>query len=218
MAALAQGMNTYGPSAMAYSEPDEVLVREAIGGNARSFEALYRRHQRMVVGIGRRMTGNNTDAEDIAQQTFMKAYLRLPGFEGRSSFSTWLASIAINEARMWKRKQLRLREVYPPDETSEERCGFPLDPADYRPDPESVLAERELCTALFSRITHLSPALRSVVEVCDLHEESTRATALLLGITVSAVKSRRHRGRAALRRALAHHCAEACRRQIPAEP
>jgi len=203
MAASTQRMDTHITSAMTCSEPDDILVMEAIGGNSRSFEILVRRYQRLIIALGRRMTGNGADAEDIAQQTFMKAFLRLPGFERRSSFSTWLTSIAINEARMWKRKQLRLREVSPCGDGSEETAAPPLDVADSRPDPERSCSEKERRAVLFSRITHLNPTLRSAVEVCDLREESTHAAAFLLGITVSAVKSRRHRGRAILRRALA---------------
>jgi RNA polymerase sigma factor (sigma-70 family) len=202
MAASAQSMDTCIISAMTCSEPDDILVSEAIDGNARSFEILVRRYQRMIIALGRRMTGNGADAEDIAQQTFMKAFLKLPGFERRCSFSTWLTSIAINEARMWKRKQSRRREVLPCGEGSEDIAGTPLDVADSRPDPESSCSEKERRAALFSRIMHLNPTIRSAVEVCDLREESNQAAAFLLGITVTAVKSRRHRGRAMLRRAL----------------
>jgi len=202
MAALAQRMGRDTTSARTYSEPDDTLVLEAIDGNSQSFEILVRRYQRLIIALGRRMTGNGADAEDIAQQTFMKAFLRLPGFERRSSFSTWLTSIAINEARMWKRKQSRLREISP-CEGSDDNSAPALDTADSRLDPESSCSESERRSVLLSRITRLNPTLRSAVEACDLREQSTQAAALLLGITVSAVKSRRHRGRAVLRRALA---------------
>jgi len=202
MAASVQRIDTHIASAMRCSESDDILVIEAIGGNSQSFEILVRRYQQRIIGLGRRMTGNGADAEDIAQQTFMKAFLRLPGFERRSSFSTWLTSIAINEARMWKRKQSRLREVSPCGESNEEAAAPALDVADSRPNPETSCSEKERRAVLFGRITHLNPTLRSAVEVCDLGEESTQAAALLLGITASAVKSRRHRGRAILRRAL----------------
>ena len=184
---------------------DDVLVTDAIGGDSWSFEVLIRRYQRMIFAVGRRMTGNIADAEDIAQQTFMKAFVGLPRFQRRCSFSTWLITIAINEARMWQRKKSRLREDLHPGVGGEENAPQPLEVADYRPDPESTYFEKERGIALRSRVTQLKPSSRAVLQVCDLQEESTTATALLLGISVSAVKSRRSRGRAVLRRALARY-------------
>jgi len=185
--------------------PDDILVTEAMNGDSRSFEVLIGRYQRAVLAVGRRMTGSFADAEDIAQQTFMKAFIAIPGFQRRSSFSTWLTTIALNEARMWKRKKSRLREVAQPGHGTEENPVPPLEIPDSRPDPESTYFEKERRIVLFSRVLRLNPSIRSALEVCDLQEESTEATALLLGITVSAVKSRRSRGRAALRKALAHY-------------
>jgi RNA polymerase sigma-70 factor, ECF subfamily len=204
MTASAQQMiDTHTTSATSCNQPDDILVTEAIGGNSWSFEVLVWRYQRRILAVGCRMTGSYSDAEDIAQQTFMKAFLGLPKFQRRCSFSTWLTSIAINEARMWKRKKSRLREVLHPEAGGEEETARPLEIADSKPDPESTYSEKERRTVLFGRVTRLNPCLRSALEICDLQEESTAATALLLGISVSAVKSRRSRGRAALRRALA---------------
>ncbi len=203
MTASTQGIPARTALAMPCNQPDDILVTEAMEGNSWSFEVLVRRYRRLIIALGRRMTGSTADAEDIAQQTFMKAFVGLPRFQGRCSFSTWLTTIAINEARMWKRKKSRLREVLQPGVGDDENSMQVLEIADSRPDPESAYSEKERRVVLFSRVTHLNPALRSAVEVCDLQEESNAATALLLGITASAVKSRRSRGRAALRRALA---------------
>jgi RNA polymerase sigma-70 factor, ECF subfamily len=198
-----QAIDTHIISAAPSSQPDEALVGEAIDGNPWSFEVLVRRYRRRILAVGHRMTGSCADAEDIAQQTFMKAFIALPRFQGRCAFSTWLTTIAINEARMWKRKRSRLREVPHADPASDENAAPALEIADFRPDPESTYSGKERRIAVLSRLTQLNPSLRSALEICDLQEESTAATALLLGITVSAVKSRRSRGRAALRRALA---------------
>ncbi|HEY6446902.1 MAG TPA: sigma-70 family RNA polymerase sigma factor [Acidobacteriaceae bacterium] len=203
MATSTQGIDTRTTLPMSSNQPDDILVTEALDGNSWSFEVLVRRYRRLILALGRRMTGSSEDAEDIAQQTFMKAFVGLPRFQGRCSFSTWLTSIAINEARMWRRKKSRLREVLHPGVGGEGDMAQPLDIADSRPDPESTYFEKERRGVLFSGVTQLRAPLRHALEVCDLQEESTTATALLLGITVSAVKSRRSRGRAALRRALA---------------
>jgi len=203
MTASRQAIAPHAALAMPCNQPDDILVTEAIDGNSWSFEVLVRRYRRLIIAVGRRMTGSSTDAEDIAQQTFMKAYVGLPRFQGRCSFSTWLTTIAVNESRMWKRKRSRLREVLNPGVGDDENAIQVLEIADSRPDPESAYSEKERRIVLSRRVTQLNPALRSAVEVCDLQEESNAATALLLGITASAVKSRRSRGRAALRRALA---------------
>jgi RNA polymerase sigma-70 factor, ECF subfamily len=186
-----------------FQGPDAGLVAAATGGDAASFEALVQRHWRRIIAVGRRMTGSLDDAEDIAQQTFMKAYINLAMFRGTCSFSTWLISIAINEARMWKRRSYRCREMSMLSVNTEDEQAQLIDVPDLRPDPESSCVTKERGELLFSRLRQLQPANRRALELCDLEEESTATTAFLLGITVSAVKSRRSRGRAALRRSLA---------------
>jgi RNA polymerase sigma-70 factor, ECF subfamily len=181
---------------------DEALVAAATNGDAESFDALVQRYRRIVLAIGRRITGSGDDAEDIAQQTFMKVFINLSMFRGTCSFSTWLITIAMNEARMWRRKTSRCRETPLSTDTTEEEGALPLQIPDLRPDPESTCLTKERDALLLTRLNQLKPATRAALELCDLQEESTRRTALLLGITVSAVKSRRSRGRAALRRTL----------------
>ena len=193
------------PSAAACAGPENALVAAATAGDAACFEMLVRRYRRTVLAIAQRMTGNSDDAEDIAQQTFMKVFVKLSTFQGKSAFSTWLISIAMNEARMWRRKRSRSREFPAFDINTEQETEAPLEISDPRPDAESACLTREREALLFARLNELRPAARRALELCDLQEESTSRTALLLGITVSAVKSRRSRGRAELRRALAYH-------------
>jgi RNA polymerase sigma-70 factor, ECF subfamily len=157
----------------------------------------------VIFAIGRRMTGSFADAEDIAQQTFMKAFVRLSSFEKRCSFSTWLTSIAINEVRMWRRKRSRLHETADLNCEAEGRMPQRLEIADPGPNPESIYSEKERGALLLSRLRELSPSSSIALKVCDLEEKSTAAAAVLLGITATALKSRRSRGRAALRTALA---------------
>jgi len=183
--------------------PDDVFVTAAMNGDLPSFEFLVRRYQSVIFAIGRRMTGSFADAEDIAQQTFMKAFVRLSSFEKRCSFSTWLTSIAINEARMWRRKRSRLHETADLNCEAEGRMPQRLEIADPGPNPESIYSEKERGALLVSRLRELSPSSSIALKVCDLEEKSTAAAAVLLGITATALKSRRSRGRAALRTALA---------------
>jgi len=163
MATSTQGIGTRTTSPVLSSQPDDILVTEALNGNSRSFEVLVRRYRRLIVALGRRMTGSFEDAEDIAQQTFMKAFVGLPRFQGRSSFSTWLTSIAVNEARMWIRKRSRLREVLHPGVGDEGDIAPPLEIADSRPDSESICFQKERRSVLFSGVTRLRAPLRSAL-------------------------------------------------------
>jgi RNA polymerase sigma-70 factor, ECF subfamily len=215
MTSPAQSIQIPVAPAMSCDLPDDILVTNAIDGDSPSFEVLIRRYQRAILAVGRRMTGSFADAEDIAQQTFMKAFVALPRFQRRCSFSTWLTTIAINEARMWRRKKSRLRELLHPGVQGEENAAPALEIADSKPDPESSYSEKERRMALLSRVTQLNPSSRVVLQVCDLQEESTKAAALLLGVTVTAVKSRRSRGRAVLRRALARYRPQAAEKVKP---
>ena len=82
------------------SARDEELVAAAKGGDELAFETIVKRHWQRISAVALRYTRCREDAEDIVQQTFHKAFSHLQGFEGRSSFSTWLTSIVINQALM----------------------------------------------------------------------------------------------------------------------
>jgi RNA polymerase sigma-70 factor, ECF subfamily len=182
---------------------DAVLVAAASAGDLDSFEVLVRRYTRIVLAIGRRMTGSSADAEDIAQQTFMKAFMNLSRFEGRCSFSTWLMTIASNEGRMWRRKRSRFRELsFLHAAPEEDQVGVPDFP-DHRPDPETLFFRKERDALLTGSLRNMRPATRAALEICDLQERSTTSAALLLGISTAALKARRSRGRALLREELA---------------
>ncbi len=90
---------------------DMSLVAAAKNGNRQAFEVLVARHERRILAVARRFTRVREDAEDVVQQSFQKAFIHLRKFEGRSSFSTWLTRVAINEARMLQRKARGFREV-----------------------------------------------------------------------------------------------------------
>jgi len=199
MTARARRVETSIMPSGAPEEPVDTLAAATSGGHVDSFEALVRRYRHIVLAVGRRISGNSSDAEDIAQQTFMKAFINLSRFEGRCSFSTWLTSIAINEARMWQRKRMRSRELAPGHGGSEEDQVPALDFPDHRPDPETLFFRKERNALLTANLRKLHPATRAALEICDLQEQSTTRAALLLGITTSALKSRRSRGRAVLR-------------------
>jgi RNA polymerase sigma-70 factor (ECF subfamily) len=184
-------------------QEEDILVEAARSGDPVAFEALMVRNRRLVLAIARRMTGNLSDGEDVCQQAFMKAFANVSSFAGRCSFSTWLVSIAMNEARMWRRKALRSREVSMTELCTGETGDMPPPEfMDRRPDPEITCSRLESRRLLLSAIDRLEPGMRDALRLCDLEERSTIAAALLLGISTSAMKSRRLRGRLALREKL----------------
>lgn len=178
---------------------DASLVASAKTGDRAAFELLVERHERTVFFTALRITGNREDAQDIVQQSLQKAFVHLREFEGRSSFSTWLTRIALNEALMLKRSSRRSREVPLDDSDPTSETQVALETPDARPNPESSYSQCERKRLLLSAMNDLKPGMRRALLICDLDERSTKETAEILGLSVSAVKSRVNRGRRALR-------------------
>jgi RNA polymerase sigma factor (sigma-70 family) len=122
---------------------EEELVAAAKGGDEVAFESLFNRHQRKIFMLAFRYTRVREDAEDIVQQTFQKAFVHLQKFEGKSSLSTWLTRIAINQALMLLRSRRGLREVLIDDLSGDEEATPALELADASPDPEARVLQRE---------------------------------------------------------------------------
>lgn len=181
---------------------DNALVLRSIAGDNDAFETLVHRYRRMVIGLIRRVTVGTEDVEDLAQQAFMKAFINISKFQFRCSFSSWLVTIAINEARMWGRKHRRLREIPMTATDPDGNPTVPFDFADHRQNPEDDYAEQERRRLLRKELNAMASVTRAAIQICDLEQLSTVETAVCLGISVSALKSRRSRGRAELRRRL----------------
>src|SRR6476659_6555800 len=92
---------------------DEELVAATKRGDAQAFEELVLRHRQKVVAVAQRITNNREDAQDVAQESFHKAFLHLGAFQEKSRFSTWLTRIALNEAFMLLRRRRGIVEVLP---------------------------------------------------------------------------------------------------------
>jgi RNA polymerase sigma-70 factor (ECF subfamily) len=122
---------------------DAALVIAAKSGDAQAFETLVRRYQRRMLALAMRFTRIREDAEDIVQQSFQKAFIHLHKFEEKSSFSTWLTRIAINEGLMLLRKRRGLREVPIDDSSDSEEPVLPVEVPDSAPGPESSYLRRE---------------------------------------------------------------------------
>jgi RNA polymerase sigma-70 factor (ECF subfamily) len=174
---------------------DEALVAAAKAGDEPAFESLVKRHQAKILALALRYTRNPEDARDVVQQSFQKAFVSLRKFEGKSSFSTWLTRIAINEALMLLRRRRALREVFIDGSSSDEGTVAALEIPDTNPDPEAKYAQREGARILSGAIAQLRPALRAAIELHDLGELTARETAHRMELSVSAVKARVFHGR-----------------------
>jgi RNA polymerase sigma factor (sigma-70 family) len=194
-----------GVRALSDSAADEELVAAAKGGDEEAFETLFNLHQRRIFVLALRYARVREDAEDIVQQTFQKAFLHLQTFEGKSSLSTWLTRIAINQALMLLRTRRRLREVLIDDASGDEEATFAREFADAAPDPEASYFESEKTQILSAAMRQLKPGMRKAIELRELAELSNRDTAAHMGVSVAAVKARVFHARRKLAKALRRH-------------
>ena len=183
---------------------DMTLVAAAKNGSRKAFEILVKRHQERIFLVARRITRRREDAEDVVQQSLQKAFVHLRQFEGKSSFSTWLTRIAINEALILLRKSRGLREVLMNDSTEGEEALFELEIPDSGQSPEDSYSQRERQRILFSALNELPHGTRRAIQLRELDERSTEETARIMGISINAVKERVFHGRRKLRERLKH--------------
>jgi RNA polymerase sigma factor (sigma-70 family) len=181
---------------------DEMLVAAAKTGEQQAFSELWNRHSKKTFSTTYRITRNRQDAEDALQDAFLKAYVHLKNFDGRSSFSTWLTRIAINSALMILRRKRAHPEISM-DGGSDGETGQHCEVADKRVDTEEHYVKSERAQRLQRAIPQLRPALRTIVELQQVHDIPIKKIAEIAGISVAATKSRLSRARTVLRRSLA---------------
>ena len=164
-----------------------------------AFAELVNRNSTNIYRLGLKMTGNPQDAEDVLQETFIKAYDHIENFEGRSKISTWLYRIAVNEALMLLRK--RKDGITSIDQGLETDDGeiLPRQILDWCCLPEKELMRHEVREHIQDAIETLSDANRAAFLLRDVEGLSTRETAEVLNISESAVKVRLMRARMQLR-------------------
>ena len=181
---------------------EQMLVVAAKNGDEQAFETLFKRHRQKILRIGLRYAHVREDAEDIVQQSFQKAFVYLHKFEGKSSFSTWLTRIAINEALMFLRRGRAQREISIEDLNGNEETATVLEVPDSSPDPEAVYSQRERAEMLSLAIDELPYGTRKAIQLRELDERSSEETARIKGISVAALKGRMFHGRRKLRETL----------------
>lgn len=181
---------------------ESVLVREAKAGSYAAFEELVNLYEKKIYRLGLNITGNPEDAEDVLQDTFLKAFEHLAEFREESRFYTWLVRVAVNEGLMKLRKRRSSKEVPLEHNTEDDGESMPRDFADWRPNPEQVLAREELESILKKAVNSLPPTFRTVFFLRDVEGLSTGETADLLKMSAGAVKARLFRARFRLREEL----------------
>src|SRR5271154_6315750 len=178
------------------------LVAKAKAGDAQAFTDLVNQYERKIYRLAKHITQNDEDAEDVLQETFLKAFEHLDGFQGQSKFYTWIVRIAVNESlmKLRKRKSDRSVPLDEPVDTGEDTVVREI--AVWEENPEQKYSREELGQILDEAVEGLRPAFRTVFVLRDIEELSTEETAEALGISVPAVKSRLLRARLQLREKL----------------
>jgi len=179
------------------------LIGQIIAGHKELFMDLIRPYERTVYAMVFSLLANKEDAEDVAQEAFVKALAGLNRFRGEATFGTWLIQIAINEARMRNRKQRRVPMYSLNDANGDAREYVPKDFEDWREIPSTVLERAEIREALVRALGSLERHYREAFVMRDIHGLSISETSAALGISPGAVKTRLRRARLMLRDILA---------------
>lgn len=185
--------------------PDPALLRRAVAGDQDAFTEIYQRYHQVVYRFGCAMTGSEPAAEDITQEAFVALFRDLSRYDpNRAAFTTYLYGIVRNLSRERLRRERRFLSL--------DVLGSRNEAASYTPDPSGAMADAELASQVRLALGKLPARYRELIVLCDLHGLSYADTAVVVNISVAAVRSRLHRGRQILRRQLTRIASPAVRR------
>lgn len=175
------------------NKPDEELARLAAEGDAAAFEEIYKRHRRRVYAIALRMTGNDSDAEDLMQDSFVSVLRWIGSFRGEASFTSWLYRLVVNQVKM----HFRRRQARPEYQTSDGEIPEPVNTP--RANSEQVIDR----LALEEAVQRIPKGSRAAFILHDVEGYEHKDVGLLMGWATGTSKSQLHRARAGLRKHLA---------------
>jgi RNA polymerase sigma-70 factor (ECF subfamily) len=177
---------------------DAALIAGARARDEAAIRAIMRANNRRLYRIARGILRNDGEAEDVVQETYVRAFTHLDGFRGDSSLATWLARIAMNEALGRLRRQRPNVEwtTLPPGTLEAQIIQFPLSAPS---DPEKTMAQREIQQVVEHAIDDLPEAFRIVFITRVIEGMNVEETADILGLKPETVKTRLHRARTMLR-------------------
>jgi RNA polymerase sigma-70 factor, ECF subfamily len=196
-------MNKNGKTTNKSQQEDDLLIRSFLSDRTDAFDRLVIKYQSMVFNLCFRIIGDYDDANDCAQETFIKVYNNLKNFRFQSSFSTWLYRIAINTSRnrlaspahRMKKKMVRIDSPGDPD-------GETLEIHDCSYDPDTIFEKKERTRMIHDAIESLPGELKVLVVLRDLEGHSYEDIAEMTGVNLGTVKSRLARARHLLRDSL----------------
>jgi RNA polymerase sigma-70 factor, ECF subfamily len=182
--------------------PDDMeLVRRVRIRDADAFRAIMRINNQKLYRLARSIIRNDSEAEDIVQETYATAFAHLSSFRGEASLSTWLSRIAINEALGRLRRRRRAASVIEAEPASD-ACIIPFPLAASGGDPERTMAQRQILRLVEKATDALPDVYRTVFVARVIEGLSMEETADLLGVKPQTVKTRLHRARALVRKQL----------------
>jgi RNA polymerase sigma-70 factor (ECF subfamily) len=181
---------------------EQELLRRVRDGEHELFYELVHPYERRVYAATFAILRNPADAEDAAQEALLKALKHIRQFRAEAKFSTWLIQIAVNEARMRRRKEHADR-TEPIDNPGEQENYTPRDFADWREIPSEVLERKEVREKMTGALASLGQIYREVFVLRDIQQLSIEETSRALGISTASVKTRLLRARLMLRDLLA---------------
>ena len=175
---------------------DEEVVSRVLAGETALFEIVMRRYNQRLYRLARTILRDDSEAEDVMQDAYVRAYEHLHQFAGKAAFSTWLSRIAIHEALARKRRRGRQEELDALTMNGDSMAI--LKSSD--PSPEDNTASNQMRQLLEQAIDHLPETYRTVVVMRQVEEMNVADTAATLGVTEAVVKTRLHRAHAMLRK------------------
>ncbi len=181
-------------------QSDAAQVAQALAGDRDAFRVLVERHSRSLFRLAYRMTGNEHDAEEVVQETFLRAYRRLNRFESRSSFGTWLYRIAVNCSLDLLRQRRPHEEHREPDRTDESDAVLEVATTD--PAPDRLALSAEMRHRVTAALRELSAAERAAFVLRHFEGMSIEEIGRALGLGASATKNSVFRAVQKLRRSL----------------
>jgi RNA polymerase sigma-70 factor (ECF subfamily) len=182
-------------------DSDQMLVERSVAGDQRAFELLVIKYQRRIQRLIGRMVRDTDLVEDIAQETFIRAYRALHQFRGESQFYTWLYRIAANTAKKYllqlKRDNVVFEASFQSDDEADETSRQKSEPTTSET-PESVLAAREIAAAVNAALEQLPEELRQAITLREMEGLSYEEIAEMMNCPIGTVRSRIFRAREAV--------------------
>ena len=165
------------------------MIAAILAGDTQLYHELIRPHERSVYLMALSFMKNESDAEDIAQEAFLKAFRNLSTFRAESKFSTWLISITLNEARSRLRRHATVRMESLDDPPDDGGVASPALLRDWREIPSEALERQEIRQMLQEAVISLPTIYRQVFQLRDVEDLTVKETAEALGISVPLLKS-----------------------------